>query len=355
MPLLVSVLPSDLARTRGGGERYAFALHAALRARLDGWDSLALVGASERADAVVPEGWTALGGERAGRLPAADALPLRDLLGAVPREADVVICHQWRTRATAALRVRRRRGRLVGIDYGGGSVGGYRLARLPLPWADVGAHISAFEAARSPVRARRHVVVRGGTDPQVFSPPAREQRDLDVLMVGRFLAHKGQLLVLEALPPGARALLIGPADSEQPDYLAAVRERAAQLDVDLVHDVSDADLVAAYQRARCTVQAPVETVRRRGATPPELLGLTMLEAMACGSVPVAPATGASAEFVRDGRTGLTYVAQSTQDLRRVLSDALADPQGLAAVQRGALEEAPRWTWPAAAEALLAAL
>jgi glycosyltransferase involved in cell wall biosynthesis len=358
VPLLVSVLPSDLARTRGGGERYAFELHAALARELgDPWEAQGITAAGERADELIPAGWRGARGE-AGSLPSTDAISARAVLAAVPRRADLVLLHQWRTRGGAALRLRHalaRGGKLVGIDYGGGSVAGYRLNRLPLPAADLGAHISEFERRISPVRARRHVVIHGGTDPERFTPPAAESRDVDFLLVGRFLPHKGQELLLEALPEGARARLIGPSDSDDPAYMARVRERAAALGVDVVLDARDADLVEAYRGARYTVQVPRLTVDRRDATPPELLGLTLLEAMACGSVPVCPADGPSAEFVHDGRTGYTYELGSRDQLARTLAAALAAEDERERLRRAALEECGRWTWPAAASALLAAL
>lgn len=358
VPLLVSVLPSDLARTRGGGERYAFELQRALARRLPDWTVLGLVAASERPGELVPEGWQVAGGARSGSLPSGDALPVREVFEAVPVDADLVICHQWRTRNTAALRLRhavRRRGTLVGIDHGGGSVAGYRLDRLPLPSADVGGHVSEFEAALSPVKATRHRVLRGGVDPGLFRPPDKERCEHDFLMVGRFLRHKGQALFLDSLPATARALLIGPRDSDDPGYRDDVAARAARSGVEVRFDASDAELAAAYQRSHYTVQVPVQTVRRQDATPLELLGLTMLEAMACGSVPICPTTGSSAEFVRDGSTGLGYRAGSRDDLARVLSGALAPGARREELRRGAVEEASRWTWASAADTLLAAL
>jgi glycosyltransferase involved in cell wall biosynthesis len=277
------------------------------------------------------------------------------VLDAIPRGAELVISHQWRTRGTAALRMRRARrriGALVGIDYGGGSVAGYRLARLPLPIADVGAHISEFEETLSPVRAHRDVVVRGGTAPAVFAPPAVEAREVDFLMVGRFLPHKGQRDFLEALPAGASALLIGPSDTDDRPYLEDVQRLAAARDVEIRFDASDDELVDAYRRARFTAQVPRFLVHRKGAAPPELLGLTMLEAMACGSVPVAPGSGPTAEFVRAGETGVPYDPYADGALAAALREAVSSDERRLALQRGALEESRRWTWPAAARALL---
>lgn len=358
MPTLVSLLPSDLARTRGGAERYAFELHAALREELPAWRARGVVAASADMEQLVPDGWVAAGGSRARRLPSGDAVGARTALHCVLQGADIVVCHQWRTRAATALRLgaRLRRGtRLVVVDHGGGTRLGYALSWIPLPSADIGAHQSEFEAEISPTKARSHVVIRGGIDDRRFRPVRDRTASYDFLMVGRFLPYKGQLRFLECLPEGARARLIGPSDSEDPAYLLAVADKAAERGVKIEFDVPDEELVAAYQDARYTVQVPIDFRRYAGAAPPELLGLTMLEAMACGSVPICPATGASAEFVNGGRTGLTYEAGSVESLGATLRGALRDRDGHVRLRDGALSESGRWTWTAAARSLLGAL
>lgn len=355
MPSLVSILPSDLARTRGGAERYAFQLQAALSAQLPHWRIRGVVAASEDAELHVPAGWSAVGGSAVTRLPPGDAISARAALR-IARGADVVFCHQWRSRATSAMRASRllaRRRHVLAIDYGGGSRFGYYAAWAPLPAVHLGAHITSFEESQSPVRAPRHAVIRGGVDARRFRALDAEPTT-DFLMVGRFLPYKGQLRFLECLPDGARARLIGPSDSEDPDYRRAVLDRAGTLGVDVHLDAPDIELIDAYQHARYTVQVPVDPRRYQAAAPPELLGLTMLEAMACGSVPICPRTGASAEFVSDDHTGLTYEAGSARSLREVLARAQAGEARRAVLRRGALREATRWTWDNAARELLAA-
>ena len=353
MPLLVSVLPTDLARSFGGGERCAVHLHRELRARLPGWDALALTAWSGPPRDGAPPGWNNVIGSR--RVHSNDAIRMRALLHEAVRGADLVIAHQWRTRATATLRALHgaaRGGTLVAVDHGGGSETGAWLDRLPLPAADIGAVQSEYERRVTPMRARSVINMRGGIVEGVFVPPERDERDLDFLMVGRFLPHKGQALFLDALPEGARARLMGPSGSDAPDYRDEVLRRAEQRGVEVVLDAGDADVVAAYQRAAYTVQVPV--VPGPGVHP-ELLGLSVLEGMACGSVPICPRGGPSAEFVRDGETGLNYEAESRDDLARVLREALEAGRRRAELAAGALAESAHWTWGAAAAAILAKL
>jgi alpha-maltose-1-phosphate synthase len=277
------------------------------------------------------------------------------VLRAISGSADVIICHQWRTRMTAALRAWRGRkatGTLVAMDHGGGSPLGAQLNRLQLPRVDLGAVQTEFEARVTPIQARDTCLIRGGVVQELFKPPEIEDRSYDFLMVARFLPHKGQDVFLEALPPGARALLIGPSASDDTAYRDRVRERARLLGVDVRFDCPDSELLRIYQRARYTVQVSIPQPGRRAA-PPELLGLSLLEGMACGSVPICPSTGPATEFVRDG-TGLTYGAGSEGDLKRVLAEAMQGEHRRAVIASNALAESSRWTWAAAARNLLMA-
>ncbi len=358
MPTLVSLLPSDLARTRGGAERYAFELHRALGRELAGWRMRGLVAATSSPERHVPPGWSVVGGPFTRRLSAGDAIGAGAALRHTLHDADVVLSHQWRTRSATALRIAcalRPGTTLVGLDEGGGTRLGYVLSWLPVPEADIAAHLCDFEASISPVKAPRHITIRGGVDDERFRPAPGVPPTIDFLMVGRFLPYKGQLRFVEALPDGATALLIGPYDSTDPGYRDSVVAAARARGVEVRFDVSDAELAAAYRDARHTVQVPIDFRRYEKAAPPELLGLTMLEAMASGSVPICPGTGASAEFVTDGVTGRTYEAGSEAALANVLRQAMAEDDAYPALRAAALRESERWTWAAAARALVGAL
>lgn len=350
MPLVVSVLPTDLALSYGGGERCAFEIHSGVRRLLPDWEARA-VGASTDPERIpLPEGWTNLVRPGPREPHAQDALDLRRLLRAVPASTDLVIAHQWQTRAMAALRLRPHRGVLAAIDHGGGSTTGSRVARLPLPRVDLAVIQSVFEARVTPLRGRRMCNMRGGIVDGLFRPPAGEDRGVDFLMVGRFVPHKGQREFLEALPVGTRALLIGPSGTYDPAYRETVLRLAEQRGVVVRTDVGDPELVAAYQQARYVVQVPIAPP----GSAPELLGLSLLEGMACGAVPICPSEGASVEFAVEGMTGHNYTAGSVADLRRTLTQALGDEPGRRRLAQAGLAEARRWTWSAAARTLLEA-
>jgi glycosyltransferase involved in cell wall biosynthesis len=342
-------MPTDLARCRGGGDRYAFEMHANLRELLPDWDALAFGATTDPDREPLPDGWTDIT-RRGSRKPhASDALSLPRLLKLLPRDADLVLANQWWTMATLALRVRpRRSGTLVAFDLGGGSLAAARLSRLPLPPADLVAFKTAYEARISPVRARRKMMMRGGLDSSLFSPPERDERNVDFLLVARFLPHKGQREFLRALPSGARGRLVCPSGSYDPGYQEEVERLAKERGVAIDIDLSDAELVEAYRGARYTVQVPIA----RPQDAPELLGLSMLEAMACGSVPISPKGGPSAEFARDGETGIEYRPGDVVDLARVMAAAHQDDERRRGLSAAGVEESRHWSWREAAQSLL---
>src|SRR5258708_24755453 len=82
-----------------------------------------------------------------------------------------------------------------------------------------------------------------------FSPDRTIQRDKTVLFVGRLLPHKGINYLIEALPPGLRLEVVGPALYEQ--YLEDLHKLAARKCVTFHTDFDDAAPVAHYLRAMC--------------------------------------------------------------------------------------------------------
>ena len=89
-----------------------------------------------------------------------------------------------------------------------------------------------------------------------------------------------------------------------PTTLNTLRARAAGKCVTFVHDADDEQLVAEYRRAPCVVLPSVYTTpdgqRRRV---PELLGQTLLEAMACGRPAICTDVASMPEVVVHGETG----------------------------------------------------
>jgi glycosyltransferase involved in cell wall biosynthesis len=219
--------------------------------------------------------------------------------------------------------------------------------------------VSAYSAHELGTPAGHTRVIYGGADPVRYQPDASDSRD-GVLFVGRLTPHKGVDRLLEALPQGARLRIVGtPGHDPRPperDYPDLLRSLATSRDVEFRHTVSDSELPILYRSARVFVLPSVErTCYGKHVAVSELLGLSLLEAMASGTPVIASAVGGVPEIVREGVTGFLIPPGDVGALRDRLSTLLADPalaNRLGANARADVLE--RFTWERVAERCLQA-
>lgn len=286
------------------------------------------------------------------------AHPLAPQLAWALRGADVVHTHHTRSAPSraAAVAARSRGQRLVTTDHGLG--GGGWLGLLPAMF-DRFLTVSRFSAAVLGVPASKTRVVYGGADPQRFAPDPDIRRD-GVLFVGRLTPHKGIDRLIAALPDGARLTVVGTGghDRRPParDYPLLLRQLATGRDVTFAGAVPDADLPAVHRSAAVFVLPTVKhDCYGRDVAISELLGLSVLEAMASATPVVASRLDALPEVVRDGETGFLVTPGDVDELRERVAQLLADP-GLATRmgQRGREVVLEQFTWGQCAQRCLLA-
>jgi glycosyltransferase involved in cell wall biosynthesis len=213
-------------------------------------------------------------------------------------------------------------------------------------WLDsYDAVVSISEYTRSWVRrywGRESVVVH----PAVRPRPAASEKQRVILSVGRFSGHHGHCKKQQELVAAFRLLhdrreasgwelwLIGGA--ADPAYVEAVRREAAGLPVRVLADATGEDVAEAlgvaslYWHAMGLGEDPY-----RDPVMFEHFGISIVEAMSAGAVPVVVGAGGQAEIVEDGVSGLLadtlgdFVAQSVlllrdPELRRRMAGAAVD-------------------------------
>jgi glycosyltransferase involved in cell wall biosynthesis len=262
-------------------------------------------------------------------------------LPAAIADADLVHIHMIYTRSNEmALIVAKHQGKpVVMTDHGGKSssigeeLGCLELADRIVAYSEFGA---SLYRTRQPI-----TVIKGGVDGSVFTPPAagdRPARDR-VLYVGRLLPHKGIDNLVEALPPELPLTLCGPPYHD--GFYRRLRALAAGKSVEFVTVADDERLRDLYRRAWANVLPSVyRDCYGYNHIAPELMGFTLLEAMACGTPAICSRVAAMPEFVRDGETGFIFDTseQLTEQLRRLADDAhLVERLGTAA-RRAIVEE-----------------
>jgi glycosyltransferase involved in cell wall biosynthesis len=246
--------------------------------------------------------------------------------------------------------------RLVTTDHGLG--GGGWLGLLPALF-DRFLTVSRFSASVLGVPAHKTRVVYGGADQQRFAPDPEVRRD-GVLFVGRLTPHKGIDRLIRALPDGVRLTVAGTGghDARPPgrDYPLLLRQLARGRDVAFPGAVSESALPVLHRGAAVFVLPTVkQDCYGRSFAISELLGLSVLEAMASGTPVVASRLDGLPEVVRDGETGFLVTPGDVDELRDRVAQLLGD-RALAARmgRRGREVVLERFTWEACAQRCLAA-
>ena len=266
--------------------------------------------------------------------------------------ADIVHCHQAYTLSTdlGILLARALHKKVFVTDLGGGHRRALSHAFPLLRRADGLLLISEYSRALwrdAPSRSRPSTleVIWGGVDPVRFSP-GEEHRSDETLFVGRLLPHKGVNYLVDAMPEDAPLRVVGRAYDER--FLELVKSRAAGKHVIFETSASDEDLVARYRRALVTVLPSVyDAIDGRHSRQPELLGLVVLESMACGTPVIVTSVASLPELVEDGKTGFVVPPNDAAALRERIETLRRDPALAAEMGRRARAAVlERFTWPA---------
>lgn len=255
------------------------------------------------------------------------AHPLAPALPGALAGADLIHTHHLHAAPSqlAALTARVTGARLAVTDHG---LAGGALAGLMPHLADRFLLVSRFSAESINAPPDRTGIIYGGADPARYHPDPEEPRD-GVLFAGRLTPHKGVDRLLRALPDGAPLTVVGtPGHDPRPPesgYPALLARLAAGRQVRFRHAVGDQELAVLYRRAAVFALPSVHrTCYGRWVAVPELLGLSVLEAMASGTPVVCSRVGGLPEVVRDGETGLLVEPGDLDGLRDRLALLLGD-------------------------------
>ena len=219
-----------------------------------------------------------------------------------------------------------------------------------------GAERYAFELAR-------HMADRVPTRLLSFGSKAVEIREgnLDVkvrtnraLFVGRLLPHKGIATLIDALPDTMALDIVGPPNTT--GEVESPKVQAAGKPIVFHHDIGDKALVDTYRQALCLVLPSVyRTADGQHTDVRELLGQTLLEAMACATPVICTRVASMPEIVEDGVSGFVVEPGDTGMLRARLSWLAEHPsEAVAMGAAGRKAVLDRFQWPRVVERCLEA-
>ena len=268
--------------------------------------------------------------------------PINPKLLLLMRRFDVVHVHQthtWPASMAAVLGKLAGKPKVFTSDLGGGGRSLQHYLDIT-GWYASHLHISRYS---------RHIhghdgfsnaaVIYGGVDTEFFSPDPSVVRQREVVFVGRVLPHKGVDVLIDAMPADLPLRIVGRTHGTPPQYLALLKQKAQGKKVIFDEGVEDADLVNVYRRALCVVLPSVYKTALGDTTKvPELLGQTVIEAMACGTPVISSDAASLPEVVEDGVTGFTARVSDVKDLAAAITKlaedgALRDRMGAAGRER----------------------
>lgn len=190
----------------------------------------------------------------------------------------------------------------------------------------------------------RLTVIPWGIDHPASDAPASEKDErFTVLFVGQLRPYKGvgTLIRAAAQVPEARVLIAG--DGPQRGRLERQAERQGACNVTFLGYVSDGELAQLYRTSHVVVLPSVSRL--------EAFGLTLLEGMAAGCVPVASALPGVTDVVGDA--GLTYLPGDADALARILIELGRDQDERRRRSELARERSRQYSWERTVDSYLA--
>jgi glycosyltransferase involved in cell wall biosynthesis len=271
-------------------------------------------------------------------------------------KADVVHCHQHHilvsSAAAAICRLTGRRAFATDLGGGGWDISAYMSTDR---WFDGHLHISEYSRHISRHDGKPWArVILGGVDTEKFSTDAAVPRTARALFVGRLLPHKGVADLIAALPDAMALDIVGPLNDT--GAVESLKSQAAGKAIVFHHGVSDSALAEMYRRALCLVLPSVyQTADGRRTDVPELLGQTLLEAMACGTPVVCTRVASMPEIVEEGISGFIVPPGDAHTLRSRLEWLAAHPHEVASMgAAGRKRVLEHFQWPAVVDRCLSA-
>jgi glycosyltransferase involved in cell wall biosynthesis len=288
----------------GGGERYPLSCARGVAEASGGACTVEIISYDKK-----PKHHEIQAGVSLRLLPAAKFVdPLNVLSWELPAslaEADVVHIHQAAMRASeVALWIAKLQGKPVCLtDHGSttSTVGTYQdrleVADQIVCYSNYGA--SLFHT-KTPIE-----IIKGGVDTTYFRLPTERIKRDRVLYVGRLVAYKGVDRLIEAMPKDMLLTVCGrPYDRR---FHKRLLELSKGKRVEFVTDADDDRIRDLYHRSWANVLPSMyEDCYGQLQPAPELMGLTLLEAMACGTPGICSNVAAMPEFVRHGETGFVF-------------------------------------------------
>ena len=276
------------------------------------------------------------------------AASLETALGLAP--FDVVHLHEPLAPSPALSALRHARGITAATFHGHEQLAGVAFLQplVDRALSRVDVCFTTTEVARralAQLLPREYALLPGGVDTRLFSPPAAEPPGPPgLVIVARERDRAGVRFALRALrlarsPALGPIAIVGPADA--PWRTRAALPKALRTRVTIVPDEGPASRAGALAQGRIALIA----------TPEEVAGPVVAEALACGMAVLAPRCDELDRLLAHGREGIGLPPFAAEEWARTVDELVADPGRRAALGACAARRARARTWDAVAAEL----
>lgn len=196
--------------------------------------------------------------------------------------------------------------------------------------------------------ARREVLYPPASHNATWSDEIMAKKEPIILLVSRFDPRKN---ILEAVKffaenemrfAGWRLVIAGSCGVGDGAYFGHVRDVAAGHRIDIFPNLSTADLKALYRKASIFWHAMgMTTDEANNPVDVEHFGITTVEAMAAGAVPVVIDKGGQREIVEDGISGFRW--KKLEELGRLTQKLIVEPDLRLAFSKAAVEKSNNYS------------
>jgi glycosyltransferase involved in cell wall biosynthesis len=198
----------------------------------------------------------------------------------------------------------------IATDLGGGD-SSLMLYGKGLELADGVLSISEYANSliKSSYSGRINILI-GPVDTDFFKPKLANKINRGYgICVSRILPHKGIDRIITALPCDLALKVVGKVYDHH--YFALLKELANGKRVEFIQEADDERLLRLYQGAGVFLQGSThKDIYGNIIQKPELMGLTTLEAMACGLPVIVSDAGSLPEMVPNDRIGRIFVTHA---------------------------------------------
>jgi glycosyltransferase involved in cell wall biosynthesis len=238
------------------------------------------------------------------------------------KHADIIHAHQYYSDSTmiAAIAAKMSGKKLFVTDHG---FRGLNVARYFPAKTLSNSVLSLTNYEKQRFKTNKFAAIGGGVDLSKYIYNANKKNK--VIFVGRLLPHKGVNYLIEALDPNVECVIAGHASHQ--GYFELLRNLAKGKNVNFLISASDLEVRRHISSASALVLPSVDIdVYGKKHNHPELFGLVVAEAFACGTPAIVSDSSALPFVVEDGKDGFVVPQNDPAAIRNKINYLFHNPE-----------------------------